>query len=149
MRSAAEVRALEEVAYDVWVAPDVEELDGWRLRAANGITGRANSVWPNGEGAMPLEEKLERVERWYGVRGLPARFQVTDAARPEALEQALIARSYTQPAPAVSVETVELGAPPVPSGRAEVGDDSTSVAARRLYASAGFRPSHQYRYLLR
>jgi hypothetical protein len=38
MPSAAEVRALEEVGYDIWVAPEVEELDGWRLRYAGGLT---------------------------------------------------------------------------------------------------------------
>ena len=60
---------LEAVAYEFWRAPEVEELDGWRLRFAHGITGRANSVWPNGDGTLPLDEKIERAEAWYRERG--------------------------------------------------------------------------------
>ena len=60
---------LEAVAYDFWRAPEVAELDGWRLRFAHGITGRANSVWPNGDGTLPLDEKIERAEAWYRARG--------------------------------------------------------------------------------
>src|SRR5436305_10510203 len=73
---------LEAVAYDFWRAPEVFELDGWRLRFAHGISGRANSVWPNGEGTLPLDEKLGRAEEWYGERGAPVLFQLTEAARP-------------------------------------------------------------------
>jgi ribosomal protein S18 acetylase RimI-like enzyme len=92
--SPAEIRALERVAYDLWVAPETEELDGWILRAAHGLTGRANSVWANGDGALPLAERLDRAEAWYASRSLPARFQVTDGSRPAGLESALAARGY-------------------------------------------------------
>ena len=54
MSSTLSAADLEAIAYDVWVAPEVEELDGWRLRYAHGISGRANSVWPNGDGILPL-----------------------------------------------------------------------------------------------
>ena len=56
---------LEAVAYEFWRAPEVEELDGWRLRFGHGVTGRANSVWPNGDGTLPLGEKIDRAEAWY------------------------------------------------------------------------------------
>src|SRR3954468_8290141 len=79
---------LEVVAYDFWRAPEVAELDGWRLRFAHGITGRANSVWPNGDGTLPLDEKIDQVEEWYRARGLATLFQLTDAARPAGLEDA-------------------------------------------------------------
>jgi N-acetylglutamate synthase len=118
MPSAIEVLALEQVAYDVWRAPEAEELDGWRLRFAHGLTGRANSVWPNGYGVVPLAEKIARVEEWYARRGLPARFQLTEAARPLHLAGALAARGYRQPAPWVSVETAVL--PEAANGAADV-----------------------------
>ena len=107
MRSRADVGELEEVAYDLWRAPVVEELDGWRLRFAHGLTGRANSVWPNRGGDLPLAEKVDRAEAWYARRGMPARFQVTDAAE-VGLEEALGACGYEQSGAAVSVETADL-----------------------------------------
>jgi GNAT superfamily N-acetyltransferase len=121
MPSAIEVLALEQVAYDVWRAPEAEELDGWRLRFAHGLTGRANSVWPNGYGVLPLAEKIGRVEAWYARRGLPARFQLTDAARPVQLAGTLEARGYRQPAPSVSVETAVLAE--TATARADVSEE--------------------------
>src|SRR3954454_18323404 len=99
---------LEAVAYDFWRAPEVAELDGWRLRFAHGITGRANSVWPNGAGIMPLDEKIDRAEAWYRERGLAPLFQLTEAARPAGLEEALVARGYEARGVPVSVETASL-----------------------------------------
>jgi GNAT superfamily N-acetyltransferase len=98
---------LEAVAYDFWRAPEVVELDGWRLRFAHGVTGRANSVWPNGAGSLPLDEKIERAEAWYRARGAPALFQLTEAARPAGLEETLLARGYEQGS-AVSVQVASL-----------------------------------------
>jgi len=94
---------LEAVAYDFWRAPEVAELDGWRLRFAHGITGRANSVWPNADGTLPLDEKIDRVEEWYRARGLASLFQLTEAARPAALEETLVARGYEARGVPVSV----------------------------------------------
>jgi ribosomal protein S18 acetylase RimI-like enzyme len=94
MRSAASVLELEEVAYGIWLAPEVEELDGWRLRFAHGLTGRANSVWPNGDGLLPLDERIERAEAWYRERDAPVLFQITAAACPAELDAELADRSY-------------------------------------------------------
>jgi N-acetylglutamate synthase len=98
---------LEAVAYDFWRAPEVAELDGWRLRFAHGVSGRANSVWPNGDGTLPLDEKIELAEEWYRARDVPVLFQLTEAAQPAELEAALIARRY-EPGTAVSVQVALL-----------------------------------------
>ncbi|HZQ81154.1 MAG TPA: GNAT family N-acetyltransferase [Gaiellaceae bacterium] len=105
-----EIRALEEVGAAIWVAPEIAELDGWRLRSARGLTGRANSVLPNEPGRLPLNEKIDRVERWYAERGLPVRFQLTDASLPAGLDDALAARGYVVPQQPVCVETAPLPA---------------------------------------
>lgn len=108
MQSAAEpaeIRALEHAGYRLWVAPEVEELDGWRLRHAHGLTGRGNSVFPNGDGSLPLEERIALVERWCAERGLPARFQLTDASLPSGLAAALEARGYEPDQAATGVHT--------------------------------------------
>ena len=108
MPSPTDVAELEAVAYDFWRALEVEELDGWRLRFAHGLTGRANSVWPNGEGTLPLPERIAAVERWYETRGLRPLFQLTEAARPRGLAAALEDRGYALRGVPVAVETATL-----------------------------------------
>lgn len=108
MPSASEIRGLEEVGYRIWVSPEVEELDGWRLRHARGLTGRANSVFPNGAGELDLDDKIARVEQWYAARAQPPRFQLTDGSLPAGLADALQDRRYTPAGSPVSVETCAL-----------------------------------------
>jgi N-acetylglutamate synthase len=99
---------LEGVGYELWRAPEVAEIDGWRLRFAHGVSGRANSVWPNGDGTLPVDEKIARTEEWYRARRAPVLFQLTDAARPAGLDAALEARGYGLRGDPVSVETAVL-----------------------------------------
>jgi GNAT superfamily N-acetyltransferase len=108
MPSATEIRALEEVGYRIWISPEVEELDGWRLRHARGLTGRANSVFPNAAGALPVDEKIARVEAWYAARAQPPRFQLTDGSLPAELGARLGVRRYAAAGDPVSVETSTL-----------------------------------------
>jgi hypothetical protein len=109
MRSATELATLERVGYDLWIAAETEELDGWRLRFAHGLTKRGNSVWPNGDGgARTREEKLDAVERWYAERGAPAMFQVSPAAQPATLEAAPRERGYENVGTPASVETARV-----------------------------------------
>jgi GNAT superfamily N-acetyltransferase len=118
------IDALEAIAYELWVAPEVEEVDGWRLRFAHGLTGRANSVWPNGGDGTKAEEKIERVEAWYRERGAPAVFQLTDAARPRELDALLAARGYSLRGAPVAVQTAELAeVVATTSGSADVSED--------------------------
>ena len=144
MPSPAEVAELEAVAYDVWRAPEVEELDGWRLRFAHGLTGRANSVWPNGDGALPLAERIEGVERWYAARGVPVLFQLTAAARPDGLEPALAARGYEVRGVPVSVETARLaGVVAATSGDADVAAEPDERWLGLWAGSRGFHSTHR------
>lgn len=73
---ARDALALEEVAALGWPAPDSTWLGRWLLRAAQGWTGRANSVLPLGDPGAPVGEAVEVVQRWYAERDLPARFQI-------------------------------------------------------------------------
>ena len=90
----ADVLALEEVAQLGWPAPDTRWLGRWLLRAAEGFTGRANSVLPLGAPGRPLDDALAEVRAWYGERGLPPRVAIPTPAR-EALDAALAARGWT------------------------------------------------------
>jgi GNAT superfamily N-acetyltransferase len=108
MRSATDLAALEGVGYDIWVAMDTEEVDGWRFRFAHGLTKRGNSVWPNGAGGLALDTKLEAAERWYAERGAPAIFHVSPAAQPASLAETLGERGYEDVGARTSVETAML-----------------------------------------
>jgi N-acetylglutamate synthase len=61
---------LERMAAAHWRGTEEEWLGDWLLRAAEGFTGRANSVLPLGNPGMPLDEALAAVTEWYRARGL-------------------------------------------------------------------------------
>ena len=96
---------LEQVAARHWRGTEEEWLGGWLLRAAEGFTGRANSVLPLGDPGLPLDSALDAVARWYGERGLPPMIAVPvplDSDSPgRELDKFLSERSWTtRPGPA-------------------------------------------------
>jgi GNAT superfamily N-acetyltransferase len=70
-RSPLGVADLELVAARGWRALEEDRLGDWRLRAAGGFTGRANSALVVGDPGRPLPEAVAAVGRWYDERGLP------------------------------------------------------------------------------
>ena len=104
---------LETLAANAWPAAEMQRLGGWRLRFHNGVTRRANSVWPNltpGEQALGdqvLEEQLMQVEQFYKQRNLPPRFQICPAMQPAHLDDVLAARGY-QSVARTAVQVTEL-----------------------------------------
>ena len=155
---------LEDVAADGWRPLELEWLgprgQGWRLRAAAGFTGRANSVLPLGDPALPLEQAVEQAEQWYGSRRLPARFSVPwphdaprlepDASRAQArdteLDAVLRRRGYLLDTPTL-VLTAALrdvaravhapGSPGVPDGLRLTVDDEPDDAWLAVYRYRG------------
>ncbi|MBP2340894.1 ribosomal protein S18 acetylase RimI-like enzyme [Saccharothrix coeruleofusca] len=55
------VLELEERCADAWPALVDERLGGWRLRAAGGFTGRANSALTTGDPGVPVADALAAV----------------------------------------------------------------------------------------
>lgn len=109
---ALDVEALEDVASDGWRPVELEWLGvrgrGWRLRAAGGFTGRANSVLAIGDPGLPLPQAVDTAERWYAQRSLPPRFAVPwpldaaarpDRSRPTPLDAELAGRGYALDTP--------------------------------------------------
>jgi ribosomal protein S18 acetylase RimI-like enzyme len=92
-----QIRLVEELALNAWPARVVQHLDGWVLRWADGVTGRANSVWPNEVGALSARERLAVVEQFYRRFQAPARVQMTPAARPAELDRLLDEAGYGEP----------------------------------------------------
>ena len=118
------VREIERCGLAAWPAEQVEELSGWRLRAMQGVTRRANSAW-TGEtlGTASLEERVDRVERFYAQRGLPSAFQLAEATAPQELDALLARRGYRIEAP-VSVQTADA--------RRVAGERTSQAIATRI-----------------
>ena len=75
--------AIESVAFDAWPAAEVAALGGWRLRFNHGITNRGSSVWPGpGASELPLDARIDAVERFYAERGAAASYQLSPASDP-------------------------------------------------------------------
>lgn len=90
---------LEAVMDAAWPAPDREETGGWVFRAADGVTQRANSIWPRGEPAGSTHEHLQLLRQaraWYRHRRLPVIFQVFEDSRNAALNALLDDESFTR-----------------------------------------------------
>jgi len=96
---------LERVAARHWRGTEEEWLGGWLLRAADGFTGRANSVLPLGDPGLPLDSALETVVGWYQDRSLPPMIAVPTLLEADSpgheFDQFLMERSWeTRPGPA-------------------------------------------------
>ena len=98
---------LERMAAAHWRGTEEEWLGEWLLRAADGFTGRANSVLPLGDPGLPLEAALDYVTGWYRARELPAVMAVplpllaADDAPAVGLDAELTVRGWaTRPGPA-------------------------------------------------
>jgi ribosomal protein S18 acetylase RimI-like enzyme len=92
------IEELEQLAAPGWRGIEEERLGDWLLRAAGGFTGRANSALAAGDPGLPLADAAERVQYWYGARGLPAMIAVPyPAGQPEcsALDRLLAGRGWT------------------------------------------------------
>jgi ribosomal protein S18 acetylase RimI-like enzyme len=72
---AAVVR-LEGLCADAWPAQVERQLGEWRLRAAGGYTGRANSALALGDPGLPMPAALDAVRRVAEEHGVPPRVHV-------------------------------------------------------------------------
>jgi ribosomal protein S18 acetylase RimI-like enzyme len=103
-------RFLDKLAANAWPAQVQQAFGGWRLRANNGLTRRANSVLT----AAPTPdypEWLSHIEDFYERRALVPRFQVSDGS-PDDLAPFLgahgyRAEAYTMVQTALAQEVVE------------------------------------------
>jgi N-acetylglutamate synthase len=134
-----ETLALEEIAALGWRTPDATWLGRWLLRAAEGWTGRGNSVLPLGDPGLRLDDALRRVAAWYAARGLPPRFQVPLPAR-AALDADLAARGWTAYNPTkVLVADVDAALAALPA------DGADPAVLLEPEPSAGWLSAYHYR----
>jgi GNAT superfamily N-acetyltransferase len=94
MTARAKISELEEISSNGWPAREVEYIGGWKLRANDGVTRRANSVLPLADPKRKLDDAVDAVEQFYEHRGIVPRFQVTEASAPRNLDSRLVERGY-------------------------------------------------------
>ncbi|GAA2584095.1 GNAT family N-acetyltransferase [Actinomadura fulvescens] len=86
---------MDDLVAAAWPAPFSQDMGGWRLRHADGVTKRANSVLPLGDPG-PVDAAIEGVERFYAGLGLPAVFSMAAGACPAGLDGTLAERGYAR-----------------------------------------------------
>jgi ribosomal protein S18 acetylase RimI-like enzyme len=74
--SLTAIARLEELCADAWPAQVDRPLGRWRLRAAGGYTGRANSALAVGDPGVPVPAALDAVRAFSREHAIPARVQV-------------------------------------------------------------------------
>ncbi len=96
---------LQRICAAGWVAPVLEHLGDWLLRAAGGFTGRANSVLATGDPGVATDTALEAVSRFYTRLHLPSQAAVIVGS--EELS-ALTERGWTRSRPQESDTLVQI-----------------------------------------
>lgn len=109
--------ALEAAMDAAWAAVERYEAAGWIFRAADGVTQRANSIWPRRDpdgGAPGFPVLLREARSWYRSRRLPVIFQLFDDARTASLNTFLDAEGFTRQSETLILTRVALpvAAPP-------------------------------------
>ena len=86
---------VERATLTSWPPRELEDLHGWRLCAASGVTGRVNACWPLEWRSDDINADIDAVEAWYRARNLQPRFKLTDGATdPADLADHLARRGY-------------------------------------------------------
>lgn len=109
MADFEQIRELERIAFNAWPAFHCEKLGGWILRATNGVTRRANSVFPYGDPlANDVEEAIQRIVGFYNDRAIIPRFQMTAVSQPVNLDEILAKLGFAvELAVAIRVTSIE------------------------------------------
>ncbi|SMH49676.1 FR47-like protein [Rathayibacter oskolensis] len=109
-------RLLDRLAADAWPPLVRRDLGGWQLRAASGVTQRANSVLTSGPVA-DIGHAVGAAEAFAREQAIPPLFQLGPATLPADLPERLAARGYA------------------PQGRTEVLTGSAAEALAALPSS--------------
>ncbi len=95
--SPTTITQFEMMSSRMWPARESEELNGWVLRANQGITWRANSVLPlHWSGNVELSEAIKIAIEFYEQRDLSPIFKLTRASLPPELDLVLEKRGFTR-----------------------------------------------------
>jgi len=79
---------LEHACADAWPAVTEDTIGQWRLRAAGGFTGRANSALAAGDPGVPIRRALGQVRRFADAHRIPPVVQAVHGSTTEAALEA-------------------------------------------------------------
>ncbi len=82
-----EPKQLEKLSDRSMPGRERHQIGDWTCRAADGVTGRANSCTPTGRSGGSVTAAVDEMEAWYLERGLRPRFQVWAGTSPEVIEE--------------------------------------------------------------
>ncbi|ROQ03462.1 acetyltransferase (GNAT) family protein [Rathayibacter sp. PhB93] len=88
-----EPRLLDRLAADAWPPLERVALGGWQLRAAGGVTKRANSVLTSGP-VDDVDQAITAAEEFAREQGIAPLFQLGPATLPADLPERLARRGY-------------------------------------------------------
>lgn len=138
----ARVPEFGRLVAEAWPAPSSQDIGGWLLRHAEGVTKRANSVLPLDDPG-DLDHAVDRAERFYGALGLPTVFSIDVQARPDGLDAFLEARGYEIVDPTLAMVA---DAPDAPGSSECAGVEIVEAPSREwldLWWSVDGRYGHQ------
>jgi len=108
-----DVRRLDALCARAWAPFEHLDDDGWVLRAADGFSLRANSVWAREAGhSGHIAERIARAEDFYTRRGLTPCFQISPASLPTDLPPELARHGYRSHTSTDVMVAKGVGAPP-------------------------------------
>ena len=87
-------RLLEQLTIEAWPPQILEPLGSWKLRAASGVSRRANSVWAVGPFPEIEKDWLAQAEAFAARHGIDPCFYVSETS-PTGLDEQLSLAGYT------------------------------------------------------
>lgn len=136
MAHMIDVELIEQLMDRAWPALEQEDTGAWVLRAAGGVTQRANSVWPRDQAEDP-EAAVRAATLWYRARRLPVIFQVFDKQRGEALNTVLDAQRFTRQSDTLVMVRGADGIPESQPAGVELFDEPTEEWLRLWWSVDG------------
>ncbi len=133
------VPGLEALMDAAWPAAEREEAGGWVLRAASGVTQRANSAWPRVPGVDPhgVLSTLREARLWYRARRLPLIFQVFDDPRYAPLNAVLDDEGFTRQSETLVLVRDGSGPAPAPGHGVELSTEPSGEWLRLWWSVDG------------
>ena len=137
----ASVPGIEALMDAAWPAAERQESGGWVLRAASGVTQRANSVWTRDPGDDPERQlaALREARLWYRSRRLPLIFQIFDGPHYATLNAVLDEEGFTRQS-----ETLVLVRRPDAEPGAEPGEPDADAGAPGPSVEFAAEPSAEW-----